>query len=230
MHKRIGILGGLSPESTVEYYQYITRRYLELYGDHHYPEILIFSVRFQPYIDWPKHDQWAEIAAGLGAAAQQLERGGADFIVLATNTMHIVIDQLQTYVNIPFLSILDVVGDAITARGLETVALLGTRFTMEKPLYPQALEKRGVRVIVPTADERTTIHQVIYDELIQGEIRAESKARYLEILHRLAGEGAQGAILGCTEIPLLIQPDDTPLPLFDTTRLHAEAALQYAIS
>jgi aspartate racemase len=229
MHKKIGILGGMSPESTVEYYQHITRAYTRRFGDYGYPEIIIYSVSFQLYVDWPGQDRWDLVAQGLSQAAQRLEAAGADFIVIATNTMHLVLDQVQARVHIPVLSLLDVVAEAILARGIKTVGLLGTKFTMGKNLYQDALAHKGITVLVPDADDREIVNRVIYDELVAGQIRAESRARYVDIIKKLAARGAQGVILGCTEIPLLVSEADAGLPLFDTTFLHAEAALNYAI-
>ena len=230
MHKRIGILGGISPESTVEYYRYITRNYTQRFGDYGYPEIIIYSVSFQPYVDWPNEERWDRVAEGLSQAARSLQAAGADFILIATNTMHLVLDQVQASVHVPILSLLDVVAEAILAREIRTVGLLGTRFTMDKPLYREGLARRGITVLVPEADDRQVVNRVIYDELVAGKIRVESRAAYVGIIKKLAGRGAQGIILGCTEIPLLVSEADVGLPLFDTTVLHAEAALNYAVS
>ena len=229
MHKRIGILGGMSPESTAEYYQYIIHAYQKRFGNHGYPEIIIYSVSFQDYVDWPKAGRWDLIAQGLGQAARQLQAAGADFIIIATNTMHLVVEEIRAQIEIPVLSLLDVVGDAIQARGLGTVGLLGTAFTMGSHFYQDALQKRSIQVLTPDAEDQRYVNQVIYDELVNGTLRDESRAGYLNVIEKLAQRGAQGIILGCTEIPLLIKPGDTPLPLFDTTLLHAEAALNYAI-
>ena len=229
MHKRIGVLGGMSPESTIEYYQHITRTYTERYGDYAYPEVLIYSVSFQSYVDWPEQDRWDLVAQGLSEAAQRLEKAGAEVIVIATNTMHLVVDQVQASVTVPVLSLLDVVADAVRARGLRTVGLLGTRFTMEKGLYQDALASRGIEVLVPDAKGRAYVNAVIYDELVAGQIRDESRAGFVALVDELAGRGAEGVILGCTEIPLLVREGDVDLPLFDTTILHAEAALEYAL-
>ena len=230
MYKKIGILGGMSPESTAEYYQYLTRTYTERYGDHNYPEIIIYSVSFQPYIDWPANDRWDLIAHGLGEAARKLESAGADFIVIATNTMHLVIEELRPAVNIPFLSLLDAVGDSIIEKDLKTVGLLGTAFTMGKTFYQEALSRKGIHVIVPDTDDQKFINDVVYNELIAGVFRDGSRAGFLKVIDKLADRGAEGMILGCTEIPLLVGEKDTSLPLFDTTTIHAEAALDYAIS
>jgi aspartate racemase len=229
MHKTIGILGGMSPESTVAYYEYITRTYTKQFGDYGYPEILIYSVSFQPYVDWPKEDRWDLVAEGLSRAARALEVAGADVILIATNTMHIVFDEVETSVNVPMLSLLDVVGDAIEVRGMETVGLLGTAFTMEKSFYQDALAERGITVLVPDAPDRKRVNGVIYDELVVGEIREVSRELFVGIVRGLAERGAEGVILGCTEIPLLISEEDARMPLFDTTVIHADAALRYAI-
>jgi aspartate racemase len=229
MHKRIGILGGMSPESTVEYYQHITRTYTERFGDYGYPEVIIYSVSFQPYVDWPNQDRWDLVAQGLSEAAQKLEAAGADLIVIATNTMHLVFDQVQASVTVPMLSLLDAVSDAILAQEIETVGLLGTRFTMERTFYQDALVSRGITVLVPNAQDREYVNAVIYDELVAGQIRDESRAGYVAIIRRLAEQGAEGIILGCTEIPLLISEENAGMPLFDTTVIHAEAALNYAL-
>jgi aspartate racemase len=230
MHKRIGILGGMSPESTVEYYQYITRAYTKRFGDYGYPEVIIYSVSFQPYVDWPEQDRWDLVAQGLSEAAQILEAASADFIVIATNTMHLVFDQVQASVSVPMLSLLDAVGDAILERGMKTVGLLGTKFAMEKGFYQDALARKDITVLVPDKEDREYVNTVIYDELVAGQIRDESRSGFVAIINELAERGAEGVILGCTEIPLLVGEEDAGMPLFDTTVIHAEAALNYAIA
>lgn len=229
MHKKIGILGGMSPESTTEYYEYITHTYTERFGDYGYPQIIIYSVSFQTYVDWPKEDRWDLVAQGLIEAAQKLEAAGADFILIATNTMHLVFDQVQAGVQIPMLSLLDAVGEAILTRGMKTVGLLGTKFTMEKTFYQDALAKKGITVLVPDADDREYVNNVIYSELVAGQICNESRAGFVAIIKKLGACGAEGVVLGCTEIPLLVSETDAGIPLFDTTTLHAEAALNYAL-
>ena len=229
MTKRIGILGGMSPESTVEYYLRITHKYIEQFGNHNYPEIIIYSVRFQPYVDWPKENRWDLVADGLIEAAKKLEAAGADCIVIATNTMHIVVDELRSKVGLPVISLLDVVADAILDQGLKTVGLLGTRYTMEHGFFQESLKRKEIDVIVPDNEDRDYVHEVIYSELITGVIRDESRQGYLRVIRKLADEGAEGIILGCTEIPLLVHKENTELPLFDTTTLHADAALKWAL-
>jgi aspartate racemase len=228
MHKKIGILGGMSPESTIEYYQYITRTYTERFGDYGYPEMIIYSVSFQPYVDWPNSARWDLVAQGLSEAARKLEDAGADFIIIATNTMHLVFDEVQASVSIPMLSLLDAVGEAILAQGMKTVGLLGTKFTMEKTFYQDALARKGITVLVPDAEDRDYVNEVIYNELVAGQIDDDSRAGFVAIINELATRGAEGVILGCTEIPLLVGEEDVALPLFDTTAIHAEAALNYA--
>jgi aspartate racemase len=191
--------------------------------------VLIYSVSFQPYVDWPEQDRWDLVAQGLGEAARTLEGAGADVIVIATNTMHLVVDEVQAGVNVPVLSLLDVVADAILARGMRTVGLLGTRFTMERGLYQNALARRGITVLVPNEADRAYVNDVIYNELVAAKIRDESRARFVTLIEELAGRGAEGVILGCTEIPLLVGEGDVDLPLLDTTLLHANAALDFAL-
>jgi aspartate racemase len=229
MHKKIGILGGMSPESTVEYYEYITRTYTERFGDYGYPQIIINSVTFQPYVDWPNADRWDLVAQGLSQVARELESAGADFIIIATNTMHLVFDQVASSVHIPMLSLLDVVAEAILGRNMHSVGLLGTKFTMEKGFYQKALGEKGIAVLVPDAEDREYVNEVIYTELVAGQIRDESRLGYLAVIEKLRAHGAQGVILGCTEIPLLVSEKDVDIPLFDTTTIHAEAALNFAL-
>jgi aspartate racemase len=219
----------MSPESTVEYYRYITRTYAERFGDYSFPEIIIYSVSFQPYVDWPREDRWDLVAQGLRGAAQKLVAAGADLIVIATNTMHLVVDEVQAGVEVPVLSLLDAVAEAVVVRGLRTVGLLGTRYTMEKPFYAESLARQGITVLVPDAGDRSYVNRVIYEELTAGQIRDESRAGFVAVIERLAERGAEGVVLGCTEIPLLVSESDAGLPLFDTAAIHAEAALVYAL-
>jgi aspartate racemase len=229
MHKKIGILGGTSPESTIAYYEHITRTYTERFGDYGYPEIIIYSVSFQSYVDWPQQERWDLVAQGLGEAARRLEAAGADFIIMAANTMHLVFEEVQASVRVPILSLLDAVGESILARGMKRVGLLGTQYTMEKTFYQDALSRRGITVLVPDAEDRRYVNAVIYNELVAGQIRDESRAGLIAVIRRLAERGAQAVILGCTEIPLLVAEVDAGVPLFDTTAIHAEAALRFAV-
>ncbi len=229
MHKVIGIVGGTTPESTVEYYRYLTRGYLQQFGDHSYPPVLIYSVSFQQYSDWMSSERWDLVAQGLSAAARTLEAGGAELLLLASNTMHLVYEQVQAAVQVPVLSMLDAVTAAIVAQGCTMVGLLGTRTTMERGFYRDVLAEHGVRVCVPDEADRQFIDRVINDELSAGLLVDASRARFVAIIQALAERGAQGIILGCTEIPLLITSADTTIALFDTTAIHARAALVAAI-
>jgi aspartate racemase len=227
--KKIGILGGMSSESTVLYYEQITRSYTSRFGDYSYPEILIYSVNFQRFVDWQHGGRWSEAAAEMTAALESLRLAGADFGLIATNTMHIVFDEVQTAVRMPLLSIVEATADAILQAGLRTVGLLGTQFTIREPFFREGLERSGITALVPEAEDQQRMNGVIYEELCRGEIRPASRRYFLEVIERLRGQGAEGIILGCTEIPLLVEPQHCSLPLFNTTLLHAEKALAFAL-
>jgi aspartate racemase len=229
MHRTIGILGGMSPESTSVYYEHITREYTARHADFGYREILIYSVNFQRYVDWQRQGLWAEAAGAMVEALERLRLAGADFGVIATNTMHIVFEQVQAAVGMPLLSIVDATAQAIRDAGLRSVGLLGTVFTMRERFFREGLSRRGMEVLVPQDGDQDRINEVIYQELCRGEIRPESRAKFLDIIEALRERGAQGVVLGCTEIPLLVRPEDCRLPLFNTTILHAERALEYAL-
>ncbi len=227
--KTIGILGGMSPESTIHYYKQIIHGYLERFGTHQYPEIIIYSVTFEPYIHWQEAGEWGQMATDMIKASRRLEAAGADFIVIATNTMHKVVDEVQAALQIPILSMLDVVSESILNQGFRTVGLLGTMYTMTDGFYVNGLEKSGLSVIVPDDPDRQVIHEVIFSELIKGVILPESRQKFIEIIDTLETRGAEGIVLGCTEIPMLITAEDVHLPIFDTTHIHAEAALAEAL-
>ncbi len=229
MYKRIGILGGMTPESTITYYQHIVHRYQQRFGNHAYPEIVIYSVSFQQFEDWMEAGEWDAIGTALAAGLKRLEAAGAQLAVVATNTMHLLFERLERESSIPLISIVDAAARAIQRAGLSRVGLLGTRFTMEKSFYADRLAGHGISTIVPDAAERADIHRVIMTELSVGTLDEGSRRRYLEIVEHLAARGAQGIVLGCTEIPLLIRQEHTEIPLFDTTTLHADEALDRAI-
>lgn len=229
MHRRIGILGGMSPESTAVYYEYVTRRYTERYGDYGYPEILIYSVNFQRFVDWQKEGRWREAALEMASALKRLRLAGAEFGLIATNTMHIVFDEVQQAVPMPLLSIVDATAEGIRSAGVRSVGLLGTVFTMRERFFRDGLAAAGIEVLTPQPDEQDQMNQVIYEQLCRGRILEESRRLFLGIIERLQHKGAQGIVLGCTEIPLLVQPHDSPLPVFNTTLLHAESALAYSL-
>jgi len=223
----IGILGGMTPESTVTYYQHIVHSWQRRHGDHRYPEIVICSLSFQQIEDWMEAGHWDDIERVLVDGVRRLAAAGAEVGVVATNTMHLLFDRLAAASSIPLLSIVDATAQAVTAAGLSTVGLLGTRFTMEKPFYADGLARHGVATLIPEKDAREDIHRVIMQELSMGDLRESSRRRYLAIVDALVARGAQGIVLGCTEIPLLVRPEHTPVPLFDTATLHAEAVLAW---
>lgn len=229
MHKRIGILGGMTAESTVTYYQHIFRRYEELYGDLGYPETVIYDVSFQRFEDWMGEEDWDSIEEALLDGLNRLAAAGADFAVIATNTMHILFEKLEERAPIPLISIVDATAEAIKEDGIDVIGLLGTRFTMEKPFYKEGLKKHGIETLVPGKEERDYIDRVVFEELSRGLLLPKSRKGYLEIIGGLVKEGARGVVLGCTEIPLLVTQKHTDVKLFDTAVIHAEKALQYAL-
>lgn len=227
--KRIGILGGTTPESTVAYYRRITHEYVRRYGDHGYPEILIYSVTFQWYIDWMQTGAWEEVAGGAIDGLRALSAAGAELGLMATNTFHRAFDEIASSVPIPLISILDVVCDRLTELRGRRAALLGTRITMSDAFYPDHLSERGIETVVPTSAEQEAIDRIIFEELSLGTIVAASKAKLVGIAGRLVEAGADAVILGCTELPLLVGEGDLPVPVLDTTALHADAALEAAL-
>ncbi|MCB2172485.1 aspartate/glutamate racemase family protein [archaeon] len=229
MYKKIGILGGLTPESTITYYMHIVHRYHELYGDHGYPETIIVGVSFQQYEDWMMKEDWDSIEKALLEGLKTLKRAGADFAVIATNTMHILFEKLQKQIDMPLISIVDATAEAIKAEGFKKVGLIGTQFSMTKPFYREGLKKQGIEVVTPNKEDRDYIVKVIFEELSIGKLTEESRKGYLKIIDKLVEQGAEGIVLGCTEIPLLIRQKDTDIKVFDTATVHAEKALQYAI-
>lgn len=229
MHKKIGIIGGLSPESTVSYYLHITRSYVKRFGDYGYPEIVIYSVNLEKYHTWRRADRWDIVAENLIAAARNLRRAGADFALIATNTMHKVFDIVQDAVTLPLINIIDVTGAKARQAGYKKLGLLGTAYTMSDGFYHDRIARFGVKVVVPHDEDQRTVHRIIVEELVQGQLVESSRAAYVRIASELAALGAEGIILGCTEIPLLLKQQDAPVPLLDTAIIHAEAALDYAL-
>ena len=228
--KTIGLIGGMSWESSIEYYRIINElTHLKLGGLHSARSFMV-SVDFADVEILQHQDRWAEAADMLIDAAKNLQNAGADFIVLCTNTMHKVASDIQASINIPFLHIADATAQLVKDSGIQKIGLLGTRFTMEEEFYKGRLSQNyGLDVFVPNAQEREMIHRVIYDELVVGKIEPRSRAQYIGIIEQMVGQGAEGVILGCTEIGLLVHPEDSQVPLFDTTRIHAEAAVEYAL-
>lgn len=227
--KTIGLLGGMSWESTLPYYRLINQRVGERLGGLHSAKILLYSVDFQEIETLQHADRWDEAGELLAAAARALARGGADFLVLCTNTMHRVAREIEAAAGLPLLHIADATAAEIEKAGVRTVGLLGTRFTMEQDFYRGRLAERGLTVLTPGEPDRALVHRVIYEELCHGWILDASRREYARILAGLAGEGAQGIILGCTEISLLVGPVDASVPLFDTTAIHARAAADFAV-
>jgi aspartate racemase len=229
--KTIGLLGGMSWESTQIYYRLINEGVRESLGGLHSAEIAMVSIDFHEVEALMRSGAWREIGNYLLERARKVEAAGADFLLVCTNTMHKLASLLEASLSIPLLHIADAAGESIQRQGLNQVALLGTRFTMEEDFYRKRLEERyGLQVLVPPDSDRKIIDRIIFEELCRGEVRGESKEQYLRIIEALREEGAEGIIEGCTEIPMLISPQDTPLPLFDTTALHAAAAVQLALA
>lgn len=229
MKKRIGIIGGLSPESTVSYYLYITRNYAERFGNYDYPEIIIYSVNLENYHKWRSINRWDLIIDDLVSCFNKLKNAGADFGLIATNTMHKVYDQVANIVELPIINIIDETAHRAKELGLNTLGLLGTRYTMSDGFYQERLSKYDIEALVPDSEQQEIVHKVIVDELVKGHFLEKSKIKYIEIVQELISRGAQGIILGCTEIPLLVKQEDIKIKLLDTAIIHAEAALKTAI-
>ena len=228
--KTIGLIGGMSWESSLEYYRILNEQVRAHLGGLHSAKCLMLSVDFAEVEELQREGRWEEAGAMMAEAALSLERGGADLLVLCTNTMHKCSAQIEQAVRIPFLHIADATAARVQAAGMTRIGLLGTRFTMEEDFYRGRLEKMfGLQVLVPERKSRELVHRVIYDELCLGITREDSRQAYRAILHDLARDGAEGILLGCTEIGLLVGPEDSPVALFDTTRIHAEEAVRLAL-
>lgn len=227
--KLIGLIGGMSWESTAEYYRLANELVRERLGGLHSARLLVASVDFADVERLQAAGDWEAAGALLAGVALSLERAGAEVLLLCTNTMHKVAPQIEAATSVPFLHLADATAAAVRAAGIRRVGLLGTAFTMEQDFYRERLASHGLQVQVPEAADRALIHRVIYDELCCGVVRGESRASFRAIIDRLAAAGADGVILGCTEIELLIRPADSPLPTFPTTRIHVEAAIDAAL-
>ncbi|BBP02268.1 aspartate/glutamate racemase family protein [Sulfuriferula nivalis] len=229
--KTIGLIGGMSWESTVPYYRQINETIKNRLGGLHSAKIVLYSVDFHDIEQLQHAGDWEAAGAMLAEAARSLETAGSDFLVLCTNTMHKVAPSIEAAVTIPLLHIADTTAAEIKRAGHSTVGLLGTRFTMEEAFYRDRLsEHQGLQVIVPNAEDRDTIHRIIYEELCLGVVLPESRSEYRRIMENLASQGAEGIILGCTEISLLVSQQDSEVPLFDTTAIHARAAAEEALA
>ena len=227
--KTIGLIGGMSWESTVTYYQILNETVKQRLGGLHSAKILLYSVDFDEIEKYQSSGEWEKSAEVLSQAAMNLEKAGADFIVICTNTMHKVAPKIQSHISIPIIHIAEATADELIKWGISRVALLGTKYTMTQDFYKDKLLKAGIDVVIPDSTGIETVNDIIYKELCLGIISEESKKKYLEIIDRLAEQGAQGVILGCTEIGLLIQQTDTSLPVFDTTQIHAIKAAELSI-
>jgi aspartate racemase len=228
--KKIGLLGGMSWESTALYYSLLNELVRERLGGYHSARCLLSSVDFAPVEEMQRAGDWSAAGDLLASEARLLEDAGAELLLLCTNTMHKVADRIEEATTIPFLHVADVTAGAVVAAGVKSVAFLGTGFSMRESFHTDRIAQHGLTVTVPEPAEQQVVHDVIYDELVHGIVREESRASYRRIIDALVDRGAQGVILGCTEIELLIGPQDCPVPAFPTTRLHVEAALDLALA
>ena len=228
--KTIGLIGGISWESTVEYYRIINETVKERLGGFHSAKCVMYSVDFAEIETYQHEGRWDLATEKMVETAIHVENGGADFLIICANTMHMMADEVQVKIKIPLLHIADATAETIKAQGITSVGLLGTKYTMEQPFYKDRLiNKHNLKVIIPTAEEREIIHNVIYNELCDGKVNQPSKDSYIQIMDHLIAQGAQGIILGCTEIGLFIGQEDCNVPVFDTTKIHALAAVEYAL-
>ena len=228
--KTIGLVGGMSWESSLLYYKIINETVKAKLGGIHSAKSIKYSVEFDEIETLQHQGKWDEATALLIDASRRVQNGGADFIIICTNTMHMMADEVQKHIKIPLLHIADATAEAIKTKGLKKVGLIGTKFTMEENFYKGRLtERHGLEVIIPAEEERGIIHRIIYDELCLGHIYQASKKKYVDIMENLVMNGAEGVVLGCTEIGLLVHDEDCRVPLLDTTRIHAVSAVDYAI-
>jgi aspartate racemase len=228
--KTIGLIGGMSWESTAEYYRTINQTVKKRLGGHHSARLVMYSVDFEEIEDLQHLDRWEELTQLIIEAARRVEKGGADFLLICTNTMHKMAAEVEESISIPLLHIADATAEAIKAEGLTRVGLLGTKFTMEKDFYKGRLkDEHGIEVLIPEEEDREAIHAIIYDELCHGVADRSSKDKFNRVIESLVSEGAQGIVLGCTEIPLLVKKEDAAVPIFDTAEIHARAAVEYAL-
>lgn len=231
MQKVLGLIGGMSWESSAHYYRMINEQVRDALGGMHSARLLLWSFDFADIEAMQRAGDWVAATRAMVAVARQLEGAGATAVVICTNTMHLMAEEVQAAIGVPLLHIADPVGEAIQSLGLARVGLLGTAFTMEQDFYRVRLAQRyGLEVLVPEADDRTHVHRIIYEELVQGRVLDASRVVYQGVMQRLADRGAQAIILGCTEIMLLVGDDDAAVPLFDTAALHAQAAAQHLLS
>lgn len=227
--KTMGLIGGMSWESSSEYYRIVNEEIRKRLGGLHSAISVLYSVDFEEIENCQRNNEWEKAARILIDAACKLELAGADFIVICTNTMHKVANKIQAGINIPVLHIADITAQQVLSSGIGTVGLLGTKYTMEQDFYISRLEDHGIKVLVPNKTDRETVNSVIFNELCMGQIIDESRIRYKSIIEDLIEQGVEGIILGCTEISLLVKPEDSTVPLFDTTLIHALGAVKFAL-
>ena len=227
--RTLGIIGGMSWESTQSYYRLINEGIKAKLGNLHSADLLIHSVDFAPISELQAQGKWEELGDIMVNSGKRLQAAGAQGLLIATNTMHKVAEQVQAATNLPLIHIADATADAIKQQGLTKIALLGTQFTMTEDFYKQRLIDASLQVLIPDTDARAEVHRIIYDELCQGQLLASSRQYYTQVINELAAQGAEGVILGCTEIGLLISQADSPIPVFDTTAIHAAAAVQFLL-
>ena len=227
--RTLGIIGGMSWESTQSYYRLINEGIKAKLGNLHSADLLIHSVDFAPIGELQAQGKWEELGNIMVNSGKRLQAAGAQGLLIATNTMHKVAEQVQAATNLPLIHIADATADAIKQQGLTKIALLGTQFTMTEDFYKQRLIDASLQVLIPDIDARAEVHRIIYDELCQGQLLASSRQYYTQVINELAAQGAEGVILGCTEIGLLISQADSPIPVFDTTAIHAAAAVLFLL-
>jgi len=227
--KKIGIIGGLSAESTIEYYKILIKEYNKRQGGKSSPLLIIDSLDLEEAVKLMTNNDWDGVFNIIFQSAKNLERACAEVIIIATNTIHKVFERLQKKIKTPMISILDVTAEAAKSKNLKKIGLLGTIFTMQSDFFQKVFQKYDLEIIVPNQEDQKLVNEIIFKELTFHIIKPESKRKYLEVIGRLQQEGAEGVILGCTEIPLLIKQEDSPIPVFDTSILHAMAALEYAM-
>ncbi len=228
--KTIGLIGGMSWGSSAVYYNLINRLVNKRLGGFHSCSCIMISVDFAEIELLMQKNDWKKLDHMMAESALKLEEAGADVVILCTNTMHLCASAIEKQLSVPFLHIAEATGYELVKKGLKKVALLGTKFTMEKDFYRRYInEKFGIEIIIPDANDRETIHNIIFNELVKGEVLEISKSKYVEIINKLQLQGAEGVVLGCTEIPLLISRDDVDIPIFDTTKIHAECSVDWAL-
>jgi len=228
--KNIGLIGGMSWESSLEYYRIINETVKQKLGGLHSAECIMYSVDFDEIEKLQHQGKWEDLTKIMIDCAQRLEKAGANLVIICTNTMHKMAEDVESNITIPLLHIADATAERIKEKDFKKIGLLGTKFTMNEDFYKgRLIEKHGIEVIIPNSEEMQIVHDIIYNELCLGEIKETSKEQYKKIIKNLAKKGAEGVILGCTEIPLLIKQEDVEVPLFDTTKIHAEFAVDYAI-